>query len=108
MPEEKFEESLQVLEELVTKLERGEVTLDEALASYERGIKLVRRCYSLLETAEKKIEKLMANSDGSFSTEEVEVSEAGEPVNTPRKKRSVKKSKTAEEPPAPGGNDSMF
>lgn len=53
-----FEEALEQLETIVRRLEEGEIGLDEALEQYEKGIKLLRRCYDLLEGAERRIELL--------------------------------------------------
>ena len=44
-----FETSMQSLEELVGKMEAGEMTLEESLAAYERGVGLYRRCQTALE-----------------------------------------------------------
>mgnify|MGYP002514739524 CR=1 FL=1 len=56
--EKTFEENLKELETIVTKLESGEVGLDEALELYEKGIKLSAVCKERLETAKQKIETL--------------------------------------------------
>ena len=56
--EKTFEENLKELETIVTKLESGEVGLDEALELYENGIKLSAVCKERLETAKQKIETL--------------------------------------------------
>lgn len=53
-----FEEALGQLEEIVHELEEGETGLNEALARYEQGVKLVRYCHGLLEKAERRIELL--------------------------------------------------
>ena len=56
MPEEtdvRFEVALAQLEEIVASLERGEPDLTAALAKYESGIRLLTRCYGLLERAER-------------------------------------------------------
>ncbi len=53
-----FEEALERLEEIVRRLEEGEIGLNEALARYEEGVKLLRRCYDLLENVERRIEVL--------------------------------------------------
>ena len=53
-----FEEALEELEAIVHELEEGEIGLNEALARYEHGVKLLRQCYDLLERAERKIELL--------------------------------------------------
>ena len=47
-----FEQSMLALEELVGKMEAGEMTLEESLAAYERGVGLYRRCQGALEQAE--------------------------------------------------------
>ena len=53
-----FEQSLARLEEIVRALEEGEIGLDESLARYEEGVKLLRRAYDLIERAERRIELL--------------------------------------------------
>ncbi len=71
-PEEKldFENALEQLETIVHALEEGEGGLNETLARYERGVGLLRRCYQLLEKAERKIELLSAvDSQGQAATE---------------------------------------
>jgi len=53
-----LEFSLAELEKIVRALEEGELTLEESLKAFERGVSLVRRCNSLLDGAEQKIEIL--------------------------------------------------
>jgi exodeoxyribonuclease VII small subunit len=53
-----FEHALGQLEEIVHELEEGTVGLADSLARYERGVKLLRQCYGLLERAERQIELL--------------------------------------------------
>lgn len=53
-----FERSLDELEQLVQKMERGEMSLDESLAAYERGIALFRNCQGALEQAELRVRQL--------------------------------------------------
>lgn len=53
-----LEEALEDLEEIVGRLEDGKLTLDESLALFERGIRLVRLCSARLESAEQRIESL--------------------------------------------------
>ncbi len=53
-----FEDALKRLEEIVHLLEEGEIGLNEALARYEEGVRLLRRSYDLLEGAERRIELL--------------------------------------------------
>jgi exodeoxyribonuclease VII small subunit len=58
-----FEELRHELEEIVGKLERGDVAVDEAIRLWQRGEELHRRCAALLEAAEGRIEELSANTD---------------------------------------------
>ena len=53
-----FEQSMQALEDLVGKMEAGEMTLEESLAAYERGVGLYRRCQGALEQAELRVRLL--------------------------------------------------
>ncbi len=59
-----FEEALRELEEVVGKLERGEVPLDESIKLYERGAELRRRCEAKLKEAEEKVAKLTLDGEG--------------------------------------------
>jgi exodeoxyribonuclease VII small subunit len=62
----KFEAALQRLEEIVQKLERGDLPLEESLVLYEEGIRLSRLCHAKLEEAEGKIETLMKDARGDL------------------------------------------
>jgi exodeoxyribonuclease VII small subunit len=53
-----FEQSLDELEKLVDRMEHGELSLEESLAAYERGVGLYRRCQSALEQAELRVRLL--------------------------------------------------
>jgi exodeoxyribonuclease VII small subunit len=55
-----FEQAQRELEEIVGRLERGDVTIDEAIALWRRGEELYRRCAALLDAAEGRIEALAA------------------------------------------------
>ncbi|WP_044037690.1 exodeoxyribonuclease VII small subunit [Octadecabacter arcticus] len=59
-----FEDALRELEQVVGKLERGEVPLDESIALYERGAALKKRCEAKLKEAEEKVAKLTLDGDG--------------------------------------------
>ena len=50
-----FEQSMQSLEDLVARMETGEMTLEESLAAYERGVGLYRHCQTALEQAELRV-----------------------------------------------------
>ena len=62
MPKKKiasnFEQDLQELENIVQKLESGELNLEQSLAQFERGVTLTRACQKALSEAEQKIQKL--------------------------------------------------
>ncbi len=62
-----FEQSLAELEALVTRLEQGEVSLDESIRDYERGIELSRRCQRALERAEQRIRVLTEDGERPFT-----------------------------------------
>ncbi|BDU15944.1 exodeoxyribonuclease VII small subunit [Lysobacter auxotrophicus] len=57
-PVSDFEQSLDALEQLVEKMEHGEMSLEDSLAAYERGVGLYRRCQSALEEAELRVRLL--------------------------------------------------
>jgi len=75
---ETFEAALKQLEEIVQKLERGELPLEESLKLYEDGIRLSRLCHAKLEEAEGKIELLMKDAKG-----ELVLDDQGRPRKTP-------------------------
>ncbi len=54
-----FEKSIQALETVVSALEKGDVSLDDALKQFEKGIALTRTCQTLLTDAEQKINQLI-------------------------------------------------
>ncbi|WP_299595315.1 exodeoxyribonuclease VII small subunit [uncultured Microbulbifer sp.] len=54
-----FESALEELEQLVERLESGDLPLDEALSDFERGVKLTRECQKKLASAEQKVKVLM-------------------------------------------------
>ena len=74
-----FESNLKLLEEIVAKLEGGDLTLDQALAFFEEGIKVSRYCNAKLEEAERKVEMLIKSADGSVA--EVPFTAEGEPTD---------------------------
>lgn len=55
-----FEQSITELEQIVRQLEKGELTLEDSLKQFEKGISLARRCQDVLNQAEQKIELLTA------------------------------------------------
>ena len=72
---ENFEISLRKLEEMVKKLEEGDLSLENSLEVFEEGMKLVKQCETRLGEAQKKVEILMKDREGKktavpFSFEE--------------------------------------
>ena len=61
-PVARFEHSLDELEQLVEKMEQGEMSLEDSLAAYERGVGLYRRCQAALEQAELRV-RLLTDPD---------------------------------------------
>ena len=59
-----FEDALKALEEVVRKLESGEVPLDRSIDLYERGEKLRQHCQARLDAAQARIEKIVQGPDG--------------------------------------------
>ena len=64
-----FERALDELEQLVQKMEKGEQSLDESLAAYERGITLYRECQKGLEQAEQRV-RLLADPANPATAED--------------------------------------
>lgn len=60
-----FEKALAELEQIVERMEQGELSLDESLKQFERGIALTRNCQTALQRAEQKVEILLRKSGGS-------------------------------------------
>ncbi len=63
MAKEKFEDSLEKLEDIVKKMEAGDLPLEEALKSFEEGIKLIRSCQAKLDEAQRRVEILLGKED---------------------------------------------
>ena len=75
-----FETALKKLESIVLNLEKGDVSLEEALKSYEEGVKMADICSKRLTEAGRRVEVLMKTSGGKFKTAPFE-------DETPKKKR---------------------
>jgi exodeoxyribonuclease VII small subunit len=61
-----FESAMKNLEEIVDRLEKGELTLEESLALFEEGVSISRFCHTRLEEAERKVEILVKNGEGEL------------------------------------------
>jgi exodeoxyribonuclease VII small subunit len=66
MSKEKFEDALGKLEKIVSKLEEGDIPLEESLKLFEEGIRLSRLCNHKLDEAEKKVEVLLKGKNGTL------------------------------------------
>jgi exodeoxyribonuclease VII small subunit len=78
MPDSKtpdFEQSLAELEALVERLERGDLPLDEALKTFERGMELTRHCQGSLKAAQQRVEILLKRK-GQAESEPFSVAES--------------------------------
>lgn len=62
-----YEAAMAALEDVVTRLERGDVPLEESIALYERGAALKARCEALLQAAELKVAQITQAEDGAVS-----------------------------------------
>jgi exodeoxyribonuclease VII small subunit len=75
MSEQSFEKALTELEDIVEKLEKGGLALNESLALFEKGIKLARFLRGELGKAEKKIDILLKDEKGEVKEEPFELTE---------------------------------
>ena len=65
-----FEAALSELEQIVQRLEQGELSLEESLRQFERGVELTRGCQKALRQAEQKIRILAKKQDGEISEQD--------------------------------------
>lgn len=72
-----YEEAVAMLEQVVAKLESGDVALDESMELFQQGMKLADFCGKKLNSMEEKITKLMLQADGTVSEMPFEESENG-------------------------------
>lgn len=77
MAVEKFETSLKKLEDAVSRLESGDLSLDDSLRVFEEGVKHASLCSRKLNEAQKKVELLLKRKDGSFYKEEFQPEDEG-------------------------------
>jgi exodeoxyribonuclease VII small subunit len=64
-----FEQAVEQLEQTVERLESGEVGLEECLAQYERGMRLVQRCQSVLARVQQRVKELTIDAAGQLRTD---------------------------------------
>lgn len=76
-----FEEAMRRLEEIVDRLESGELSLEESLALFEEGMKLTQHCSSQLEQARLRVRQLVIGPGGIVGEEPFEAGDSGEENN---------------------------
>jgi exodeoxyribonuclease VII small subunit len=64
-----FEDALAELEQIVRRLEGGQVKLDEAILSYERGAQLKQHCERKLNEAQQRVDRIVMGPDGAVTAE---------------------------------------
>jgi exodeoxyribonuclease VII small subunit len=64
-----FEDALSELEQIVRRLEGGQVRLDDAIQCYERGALLKRHCEQKLNEAQQRVDRIVVGADGSVSAQ---------------------------------------
>jgi len=69
--EDSFEKALAGLEQIVGKLESGDLPLEKSLELFEKGIRLSRECRDRLKTAERRIQELTKDAEGNFVAAEI-------------------------------------
>ncbi len=67
-----FEQAMKRLEEIARSLETGDISLEDSIKTYEEGIKLIEFCQTKLNEAEKKVQKLGRNAEGSLEVTDME------------------------------------
>jgi exodeoxyribonuclease VII small subunit len=90
-----FEDALRQLDRAVNQLEGGDLDLDGALAEYERGVRLLNRCRTMLDSAERQVAILTGvDDDGQPLTAPFDASatlETAPPISKPRATRGARK-----------------
>ncbi|OGP83044.1 MAG: exodeoxyribonuclease VII small subunit [Deltaproteobacteria bacterium RBG_16_54_11] len=76
--EKAFEEALRELEEIVNRLEQGEIPLEEALQLFEQGVKLSRSCHTKLDEAQKRVEIVLKDEGGKMTAQPFKMEEGKE------------------------------
>ena len=71
---EQFEESLQKLQTIVDRLERGDLPLEESMESFAEGVRLAQYCHQKLEEAENRVQMLLKDQDGRWTVAPFETS----------------------------------
>jgi exodeoxyribonuclease VII small subunit len=78
-----FEQAIKELTEIVSKIEQGQIPLQESIDQYEKGMMLIKHCREILQKAEKRIEKITKNDNKEQNSTENSEKEGGEEGNLP-------------------------
>ena len=73
--EASFEQSIEFLEQIIDRIESGQIGLQECLAEYEQGMKLIQRCQTILTAAQKKMAELKVDFDGKLQEDNAAVAD---------------------------------
>ena len=65
-----FEQAIDQLNQIVSRIEQGQVPLQESLEQYEKGMKLIQHCRGILQDAEKRIEQISAQNESASAESE--------------------------------------
>ncbi len=68
-----FEEAISQLEQIVSRLEKGDISLEESITNFQQGIELSRYCAAKLDEAEKKISILLQDEEGNLIEKDFEL-----------------------------------
>ena len=68
-----FEQALEALEEIVQKLDSGQVSLEDSIDIYTRGTQLKRHCEAKLRSAKERVDKIVVGSGGTVDTEPADI-----------------------------------
>lgn len=71
MKKNSFEANLEVLDEIIAKMERGDLSLEESIQEYEKAMKLLKKSSEQLENAEGKLYQVTKNQEGEPDIEEL-------------------------------------
>lgn len=71
MKKNSFEANLEAVDEIIAKLEAGELSLEESIQEYEKAMKLLKKSSEQLEAAEGKLYQVMKNQEGELEIEEL-------------------------------------
>ncbi|MBI3270251.1 MAG: exodeoxyribonuclease VII small subunit [Planctomycetes bacterium] len=88
---ERFEDFLAQVEEAVRQLEGGNLALEDSLTQYESGVKALKRCYEILEAAEKRVQILLKTEEGGVEAQPLDLRKSEEVEREDRARRKVER-----------------